>query len=247
MGRRFGWRVVLALFALAATLMWARRELEAASSVAGQVTFLTGTAERQPPGGGWLGLSTGSKVMQGDRLRTKDNSRLEAKLKDGSVLRLGSRSELRLDQVSVRSRKQKKISARLFVGRVWAKVTSLFGSSSKFEVSTENAVAGVRGTRFQAARGEDGSTTVKVYDGKVLVSNKPIYAIEGHTKGKRVQVQGPQEISKQQWQEMVAGAMQVVRVSSGGELGSAEPFKMGEGEDAEWESWNTQRDELTEK
>ncbi|MEZ4271329.1 MAG: FecR domain-containing protein [Myxococcota bacterium] len=45
--------------------------------------------------------------------------------------------------------KEKVVKARLFVGRLWAKVTSLFSSDSRFEIQTDNAVAGVRGTAFR--------------------------------------------------------------------------------------------------
>ena len=68
-----------------------------------------------------------------------------------------------------------------------------------------------------------GATTVKVYDGKVLVSNRPIYAIEGHTKETRRQVPGPQEVSREQWETLVAGAMQMVRVAADGAMLIAPP------------------------
>ncbi|MEO0815145.1 MAG: FecR family protein [Myxococcota bacterium] len=133
----------------------------------------------------------------------------------------------------------------MFFGRVWASVTSLFGDDSSFEVETENAVAGVRGTKFSANTSEGGDTLVKVYEGKVLVSNEPIYKVKGATKENRVEVPGPQEIKKDEWESLVAGAMQMVRVQSGGDMGETEAFNMGSEEDAEWEAWNAERDKAT--
>ncbi len=221
------------------------KKVEAGPVLAGHVNYLLGAAERKGTGGHWSTLAQGTKIFQGDRLRTKKSARLEAKLMDGSMLRLGGSSELRLRTTTYhRKTKKKSVSAHLFFGRAWAAVTTLFGRESRFEVTTKNAVAGVRGTRFSAKVSKDGTTEVKVYDGKVLVSNKPAYAIKGHTKTKRVQVAGPQEIDKKQWEEMVAGAMKVVRVASTGEISPAEDFKLTNAADDDWEQWNSERDKL---
>ncbi len=226
------------------TGVWLQNEAQADASKLGSITYLRGEAMRAREGAHWTSLKEKVQVFQGDRLKTKKNSRLEATLRDGSKLRLGASSELNLERLSLGKKKKakKKVTAKLVIGRVWASVTALFGSDSRFEIKTENAVAGVRGTRFAAARGEDGATTVKVYAGEVLVSNKPIYALPGHTKGKRVEVAGPQEISKKQWEELVAGAMQMIQVAANGTMSPPQSFELAEDDD--WEAWNTERDRL---
>ena len=108
-------------------------------------------------------------------------------------------------------------------------------------MTTDHAVAGVRGTRFQTTASQSG-TSVKVYSGAVLVSNKPIYAVKGHTKEKRVQVAGPQLISKKKWKELITGAMQVVKVSSSGAMEPPTAFVMADASADDWESWNAERD-----
>ena len=80
-------------------------------------------------------------------------------------------------------------------GEVWSSVQKAMGGGGSFTVKSSHAVAGVRGTRFLTASSKS-ETSVKVFSGKVLVSNKPIYQVEGATKGTRVQVAGPQEVSK---------------------------------------------------
>lgn len=192
----------------------------------------------------WGKLSEKQTIYQGSRLKTEKGARLEAKLADGSMLRLSEKSELNLEKVSFNKKKKKKsVSARLVLGRIWASVTSLFGSDSKFEIKTHNAVAGVRGTKFAASRDASGNTRVKVYSGKVLISNRPMYAIKGHTKSKRVQVPGPQEITKNQWEELVAEAMQVVTIASGGEM-TRDKFARADPAEDDWEAWNAERDKL---
>lgn len=207
---------------------------------AGSVAFLEGEAS-VVRGGGGSALAVGSPLYDGDRLKTASGARLEAKLADGSILRLAPGSELKLEEAKFAKGDTgtKKVKLSLTFGRVWASVTKLFGSDSEFQVTTDNAVAGVRGTRFAAEKNGVGDTTVRVYSGQVLVSNAPIYAKAGHTKGKRVQVQGPSEISQKQWTELVAGAMQQVRVTKAGEMSPVEQFAMA-GDD--WAAWNAERD-----
>ena len=206
----------------------------------GSVAFLEGEAS-VTRGTSGAALAVGSPLYDGDRLKTAQGARMEAKLNDGSILRLAPGSELKLDEAKFTKGDNgaKKVKLSLTFGRVWASVTKLFGSESSFQVTTENAVAGVRGTRFAAEKIATGDTTVRVYSGQVLVSNAPVYAKAGHTKAKRVQVQGPSEINQKQWNELVAGAMQQVRVSQSGEMSAVESFAMA-GDD--WAAWNAERD-----
>lgn len=241
------WRALLigaALIAPSAAL--------AEGKVAGIITLADGDVFRaDKEAGPFRKLKADSEVYEGDVLKT-EAGRLEAKLVDRSVIRLAPNSRLKLDQAkfSKDDDSEKKFTARLFFGRVWAKVTSVLGSDSKFEVTTGNAVAGVRGTQFNVDSGKDKSTTVKVFSGKVLVSNKPTFYVEGTKKfdgtqkpGERKQVAGPQEVSKKQWEESVAGALQEVRIASNGALTPAEAFAENKAQDDEWLAWNQKRDE----
>lgn len=218
----------------------------ARSQTVGSVTFLAGGASRKAKGAKWTRLKEGTAIYEGDVIRTAEGSKLEAKLNDGSFLRLGAKSQLTLDNVSFNKGKTvKQFKAKLVVGKVWAAVRSLFGDGSSFEVTTDNAVAGVRGTRFSTAVSEGGDTQVKVYEGRVLVSNEPIYKVKGATKETRQEVPGPVVVSKKQWNELVAGAMQTIKVSASGEMSQAEAFALADGgEDAEWEKWNAERDKI---
>ena len=244
----------LTVSVLAIGLVWLagaatkQKSAHAAKTTVGTVNYVEGRVLRaQARSQSFNTLRRGMKLYEGDVVKTKESSRFEAKLRDGSMLRLSSNSQLALDQIRFdrsQPRRKKKVRAKLFFGKVWASVTSLFNAESSFEVSTPNAVAGVRGTKFTATTSADGETTVKVYGGKVLVSNEPIYKVEGATRENRVEVPGPQEIGQQEWEQLIAEAMQVVRVAADGELGAAESFAMGSPEDAAWERWNAQRAQL---
>src|SRR5439155_1605974 len=81
---------------------------------------------------------------------TQEKARLEIRFSDNSVLRLGSRAKLQLAEAHFAAgAARRRLSARLFFGTLWAKVTSVLQGEQKFEVETENAVAGVRGTTFR--------------------------------------------------------------------------------------------------
>src|SRR5688572_5285784 len=108
-------RALLATVALAAFGLVSGTARAQAQQV-GEVSFLTGEADRAPNGSDqWQTLKQGSKLHQGDRVRTKAAARLEAKLNDGSLLRLGEKSELKLELATFNKKNpgQKKVKARL--------------------------------------------------------------------------------------------------------------------------------------
>ena len=193
--------------------------------------------------GDWVKATKGESVFASSRIKTGKDSRAQARLLDGSVLRLGANSELAIETATLApGQPQKQLTAKLVAGKVWASVTRMLGFKSHFRVKTANAVAGVRGTRFHTSVESDGSSRVKVYAGQVLVSNKPLYARKGDTRENRVEVPGPKEVTKKAWDELVASAMQFVSVSATGKLSEARPFKVASDADREWEAWNLAED-----
>ncbi len=197
--------------------------------------------------GPWHAIKVGSKLRRSEVVKTAKDSRIEITLPDGSVIRLSSESKLVLENIMVsKKKKKKKFSFRLLLGKAWTKVKKLMSKDSSFKVKTKNAVAGVRGTTFRLNVEKDESTVVRVYSGAVAVAVMPIYA-KKHRKGKRVQVPGPQEISKKKWEEIVLKAMQEVRVTAKGELEPPREFKAEDEKENEWVMWNKKLDEALEK
>jgi hypothetical protein len=214
----------------------------AAPQPAGSVTFVAGEATRSA-GGKVEKLAVGSPLYAGDVLETKRRTRLEVKLADQSVLRLGPLSRATVEEAAFgRSVDDRKVSAKLLVGKVWAHVAKAVGGEARFEVKTENAVAGVRGTTFRVDAAKDRSVVVKVYSGTVAVAAGPIPRPEhGAAQGERRQVAGPQEVSREQWEKIVTEMMQV-RVSAAGVPAEPEPFALAQAGGDEWEEWNRSRD-----
>jgi hypothetical protein len=215
----------------------------AAFASAGEVSFLEGAATRTPDKGKAAALSIKSAVEQGDVLETGPTGKLEVTLSDKSVVRLGPTSRLKLDTAAFTDT-TRDFKATLLLGKVWSKVTSVFGAERNFEVRTERAVAGVRGTVFRVDADKTKSVLVKVYAGTVAVAGQGPLPTTGNApakKGERVQVAGPSQVDKKQWEKIV-GAMMQVKVSAAGE--AEEPTKFSEADEAKdaWASWNRTRD-----
>ena len=206
------------------------------------VSVLIGKAKVMAKGNKkWSFISQGYSASQGDRIKTGPDSRIEITLPDKSSIRLASNSEIFLNDTYFNSTTGgKKMSVKLMLGKLWSKVSNLVDAESKFEVETHNAVAGVRGTVFRVNANEDKSVVVKVYTGAVAVSNMPIYARK-HKKGKRVQVAGPKQVSKQEWEEYITKAMQEVRISANGDMSKPQTFASNDDKD-DWVKWNEELD-----
>jgi hypothetical protein len=235
-------RRCIAVAALAAALA-AGPARAAPRTRAGTVTFVAGEATA---GGRPEPLAVGIKVYAGDVLETRRRTRLEVTLADGSALRLGPSSRAVVAAASFgKTVEDRNVSAKLLVGQVWANVAKAVGGEARFEVRTENAVAGVRGTTFRVDAAKDRSVVVRVYSGTVAVAQGSVprrsHGDAKDGKPERKQVEGPQEVSREQWERIVTSMMQV-RVSAAGVPGEPEAFALADAGSDAWEAWNRSRD-----
>ncbi|MEZ4270928.1 MAG: FecR family protein [Myxococcota bacterium] len=89
------------------------------------------------------------EVPEGSTVITHANASARLRFASGSLVRLGENTRINLERLQQKQPAGKRReSLKLVVGRMWAKVTHLFGDDASFEVQTDNAVAGVRGTTF---------------------------------------------------------------------------------------------------
>jgi hypothetical protein len=201
------------LLALLVVPVWAQASV-------GKVSTLQGSAERVPKSGERAALAVGSDIELGDTLEVGASGSLKLTLNEGSVLALGPGSVFEIEEAQFAGQERQAFSAKLWVGKFWAKVTkALAGSDAKFQVTTERAVAGVRGTIFRvdAVAAVDKTrqgrtphpsvdrTVVKVVEGKVGVEAQ-IRKRKAPVKpqGPRHEVAGPQEISAEEWEKKFA-------------------------------------------
>ncbi len=131
------------------------------SQTAGQISALIPSATRNA-----LPAKVKDDLLWNDLLKTEQKGRLRAGLTDGSILSLGSNSELRVVQHDAASQQT---SLEMDFGKVRSKVVKVTQPNGKFEIKTANAVIGVIGTDFFVGY-EANKTTVICYTGKVWVS-----------------------------------------------------------------------------
>jgi hypothetical protein len=131
------------------------------SQTAGEVKALIPNASRnaQP-------LKVKDSFEWNDLLKTYAPGRLRAGLTDGSVISLGSNSELKVVQHNAVSQQT---SIEMNYGQLRSQVVKITQPDGKYEVRTPNAVIGVIGTDFYVGY-ENDLTTVVCYVGKVSVT-----------------------------------------------------------------------------
>ena len=100
-----------------------------------------------------------------DLLKTQHTGRLRVGLTDGSMLSLGSDSELKVVQHDTATQQT---ALEMNFGKIRSQVVKVTQPGGKFEVKTPNAVIGVIGTDFYVGY-SNGQTTVICYTGKVWV------------------------------------------------------------------------------
>ena len=185
----------------------------------GKVAQLDGSATRKGKDGTSEELHKDVAIQLGDTIEVGKGF-LKIELTDGSVLALSDKSKLVINEAEFEGQERKGFSALLSAGSLWTKVKKAIGGA-KYEVQTERAVAGVRGTIFRvdadalvkANKGKGQArkaSIVRVVEGAVNVrpsaevakASKAQIKKPAAPKGPRVQVAGPQEVSEEKWEEI---------------------------------------------
>jgi hypothetical protein len=215
----------------------------------GTIAVMDGSASRTPKGGKAEALKVGASVEVADTIEVQ-KGHLKLKLNDNSVIALDQGSKLEITEAEFAGQERKGFSAKLLFGKLWTKVSKAVGGS-KYEITTERAVAGVRGTIFRI----DADTLVKAASGKqkkatvVRVSEglfgvKPtatVAAASGKSKplpkkqpkGERKEVPPPfQEISADDWEKKFAELQQNAQIAVGVDLWELAEYEQSAKDDA---------------
>ena len=240
-------RLLFILFFFLAPLGWAAGQAKRI----GEITFILGRAGevqlKHQGNAPWQNARLRMDVRSADVIRTQAESRCEVKLDDGSVVRIGEKSEFEFSQAAV-SKASKKVSAQLKRGKVWSNITRLRSKKEGFQIKTPTAVCAVRGTIYRIDA--DSTTKCLVYDGEVDVGPTSFWNVPSQRQRqskslKPVEVPGPHEIpppfevTLEEWVRIVRGYQIIVRPD-----GKYAKSRFDEAEDAklDWVHWNKQRD-----
>jgi hypothetical protein len=121
-------------------------------------------------------LQTGDMVvMNGSPVKTGNNSYIELEAQDGSIIRIGPNSSADFNCNTEFIPGNSRISVKLVLGTIWAKVTHALGGDA-MNIKTSRAIAGIRGTIFSIeTKLEDGVYTdiLRTYEGSVEFRGNP--------------------------------------------------------------------------
>jgi len=98
----------------------------------------------------WEPGANGSKILQGDSIKTSSKGHALLKLYDGTVLRIGPHSEININKLS---QEKKNYSAEITLesGSIWTKTGKQRNSSSTITIRTNHLKATTKGTIFNVS------------------------------------------------------------------------------------------------
>jgi FecR-like protein len=152
-----------------ALALWTSLVLSIPSDVGAQQTQSAGKITAVVPivdvvrGAQQVPASTSQQVFWGDVINTGHLARARVALNDGSILNVGSDSNL---TITKHDATQQQTDLELNYGRVRARAVKLVKPDAHYEIRTPTGVAGVVGTDFEISSDND-TTRVVVFEGKV--------------------------------------------------------------------------------
>ncbi len=217
-----------------------------ASAEIGKVALMEGAATRTPKGGQAVALEKDAAIELGDTIEVKSGN-LKLVLTDESIIMLAPASKLEITEAEFEGQERKGFKALLQTGSLWTKVKKALGGGG-YEVSTERAVAGVRGTIFRidadkmvtAAKPPKArkASIVRIVEGTVnirpsaMVAKTSTAAAPPPKKGPRVQVAGPTEVTADEWEKKFVDLQQNQQIAVGVDLWDVAQFEEAAKRDA---------------
>jgi FecR-like protein len=174
---RGGRRILIVLFILiligVGVVVYLNIAAQAAVNVTGTLTVFQPTASiKHGSGGSFAAATTGATVQGGDSIQTDAKGRAALNLPDGTITRLAGQTTITLDAAHfTKSGNLHDVKLLQQIGRTFTNVTHLV-TGATFQVAGQSATATVRGTRFEVYIKQDGSMTVKLFEGSLDFDGK---------------------------------------------------------------------------
>lgn len=140
---------------------------------AGEVMFVAGSANQQPPTGVARSVVKGLKLAQGDVIRTGSDAYVYVRMADAGLLVVRPQSELRIDRWSYDAQRPELSEIKYTLQSGVARYVSGRGSQAakdKFRFNTSLAAIGVRGTDFTVLA-QPNLTQVSVRSGSIIMGS----------------------------------------------------------------------------
>jgi len=163
-GIGFGARLLITL----ALALQAWTAIAAPPDGGAEIVSLQGKGEyREPAETRWRNAAVRQQLGQGNFVRTGDSSRMGVLLHDQTQIRLAANSMLQIKQVG--DNRDRTTVLNQSAGRSWTQSKNV---PNRLTVETPSALAAIRGTDWELVVDEDGSSTLTVLSGEVLLSNE---------------------------------------------------------------------------
>jgi len=220
----------------------------------GVITLLEGQARVKKAGETeWSSARANMILSENDQVRVLAKSRAELILDHQTVMRLSENTQLAIQKLEEEVATQRETArVQLSLGRMWTRTAKLFNPSSRYDVRTPTAIAGVTGTVYQMRVADDRSTSIQVFQGAVNVYN-PFPPDRPSPPGQRTQLDPPQEvagpaevpgpmaISREEWTKIILRQFQQVTVTQW-DIPRPIYFDVHKERQDEWVRWNEERD-----
>ncbi len=117
----------------------------------------------------WVQLFEKDEIKEKSMIITMEKSEVQIRLKTGSVIMLEEKTRAVFEDLKQHINKENmtETGIKLFWGSVYSNVKKVLETGSKYEIRTNTATAGVRGTKFKVKMDKNGKSEVKVYEGRV--------------------------------------------------------------------------------
>ncbi len=218
------------------------------------ITYLEGQVQvRTGAGTAWSAAVPNQILQAKDEIRVLPGSRAELILDNQSVMRLAENTHLTLRQLDAEPVSGKETtSVGLSLGKLWTRASKVFNPSSRLEVRTPTAIAGVQGTVYHVNVENERLTEIQVYDGAVAVWNplpsagpaadgsRAVLKVPRKVQGPRP-VAGPSTVSREEWTEIILQKAQQITVTDQG-IPRPVSFSIDHERQKEWVRWNEERD-----
>ena len=174
-GRRGGRRLLIALALLIVLIVggvvWLNVAAQAQVSASASLTVYQPTASTSHNGTDFTAATTGAVIGAGDSVKTDTKGRAAITLPDGTMTRLASDTQVRLDSAHfTRNGNMHDVSLTQQIGRTFTNVQHLV-TGATFDVHGKSATASVRGTKFEIYIKSDGTMIVKLFEGTLVLTS----------------------------------------------------------------------------
>ena len=175
----------------------------------GSITSVSGTVEvKRTKDTEWTKAELNMPVHFGDQVKTLEDGSITVTFLDESLMTVQPNTHVALNTII--SPLEKRNSVLLFFGRIWNKARRKIVQMRGYEVQTPTAVLGVRGTEFEVASYEDGTTLVRVASGGVMVDSEAARSTVYENQGAQVSLETKKILTetdyRPQWKQAEAKA-----------------------------------------